>query len=676
MIMTVPTRILDYSFALVAFIFYIQNICSIYASTPMGEMHFEGYSDFVYIQPGSYGNSLDSKSSATYRYLLQPIQQDGCNPVLSQTVDSYAKENFYLLVARGNCSFDEKSLAASKIGAKGIVVYNNEESIYDGLKYANETDYECSSGSGYVNNADIVFPIYGDDMISKMPSSCTQNDKCSSKRCLLTSNSSQFTSQVCCAWDYYITMGGGTDSDIVAVFITMSAADQVKSIISTASDQGGYIKIAMFSRYLGNIDFSSFILWCIAISVIVVSAMRTVKEESNEQFESFNRYFSKVSNQEHQRKVSSLTNPNLSSYQSSESILRIEKVKMANSNFNVSGSPTEMEVSPFVAFLFILCSSLFLITLYYVNLYLVVVFIYLLVSSFALQEIIFLPACKYISKQFDLKDLDDGSSSHANLCQIFAYCLSLSVCVLWYLHKSQSWSFILQDIMGSAVCILFLSSVRLPDLKTATLLLSLAFSYDVFFVFISPYIFGGSVMLKVASGGSSSSTHGDPNFCDKYPTNSDCQTSTLPMMLMMPAWDSYLSIDSILGLGDVILPGLLLVWAARCDLRQFSSSSTFWRRRNGFFIMAMVGYLVGLLLADCAVLLFQTGQPALFYIVPLTLIPILIKAKLQGNFADLWVKLPEFERISLEYMEEEEGLLPDAYVNTDSPHSYVIQSEG
>jgi signal peptide peptidase-like 2B len=90
----------------------------------------------------------------------------------------------------------------------------------------------------------------------------------------------------------------------------------------------------------------------------------------------------------------------------------------------------------------------------------------------------------------------------------------------------------------------------------------LAFCYDVFFVFISPYVFGSSVMVTVATG-STSTTHTDENYCEKYPTDSDCALNSLPMLLVVPTLSSYLSSESLLGLGDIVLPGLLLVWAAR-----------------------------------------------------------------------------------------------------------------
>lgn len=65
-----------------------------------------------------------------------------------------------------------------------------------------------------------------------------------------------------------------------------------------------------------------------------------------------------------------------------------------------------------------------------------------------------------------------------------------------------------------------------PDLveQVATFLLCLAFFYDIFWVFLSPQLFGESVMVKVATGGEITQ---DPTYCEKYPTDSGCQVRVI-----------------------------------------------------------------------------------------------------------------------------------------------------
>lgn len=84
--------------------------------------------------------------------------------------------------------------------------------------------------------------------------------------------------------------------------------------------------------------------------------------------------------------------------------------------------------------------------------------------------------------------------------------------------------------------------IKLPNIKIATLLLTLAFIYDIFWVFGSPHIFGDSVMAYVAT------------------------SLDLPIKIEMP----HLSQEpipkcSLVGLGDMVLPGVLVAFAFRQD---------------------------------------------------------------------------------------------------------------
>ena len=55
---------------------------------------------------------------------------------------------------------------------------------------------------------------------------------------------------------------------------------------------------------------------------------------------------------------------------------------------------------------------------------------------------------------------------------IYTGLLSAGLCVLWYIFSEDvGWVWILQDFLGVSVCLLFLSSVHLPNLQAATMLL-------------------------------------------------------------------------------------------------------------------------------------------------------------------------------------------------------------
>merc|ERR1719491_453909 len=64
----------------------------------------------------------------------------------------------------------------------------------------------------------------------------------------------------------------------------------------------------------------------------------------------------------------------------------------------------------------------------------------------------------------------------------------------------------------------------------------------------------------------------NPELCEKYPTDSECVGGDpLPTHLSLPRINDYRGGMSLLGLGDIILPGLLLSFAVRLDVStQFS----------------------------------------------------------------------------------------------------------
>jgi hypothetical protein len=80
-------------------------------------------------------------------------------------------------------------------------------------------------------------------------------------------------------------------------------------------------------------------------------------------------------------------------------------------------------------------------------------------------------------------------------------------------------------------------------------------------------------------------------------------------------------------LGDVILPGVLLAHLFRVDTEKLKSGLRAKNKErrvqlvevlasNGYFAIALVGYVIGLLVTLAALAILQIGQPALLYLVP------------------------------------------------------------
>ncbi|MBA0831725.1 hypothetical protein Goarm_016169 [Gossypium armourianum] len=169
-------------------------------------------------------------------------------------------------------------------------------------------------------------------------------------------------------------------------------------------------------------------------------------------------------------------------------------------------------------------------------------------------------------------------------------------------------------IMGIALIITVLQIVRVPNLKVGTVLLGCAFLYDIFWVFVSKWWFHESVMIVVARGDKSGE-------------------DGIPMLLKIPRiydpWGGY----SVIGFGDIILPGLLVAFSLRYD---WLTKNTL---RAGYFIWAMTAYGLGLLVTYVALNLMDGhGQPALLYIVPFILGTFITLGKKRGDLKTLWTR--------------------------------------
>ena len=82
----------------------------------------------AYASPAWFGLQIPEEENASYLPLRVPSgDADGCEDV---QVEDAPDGGFVLLVERGKCFFDVKALAAQEAGAKGLVVMNSLEGIY------------------------------------------------------------------------------------------------------------------------------------------------------------------------------------------------------------------------------------------------------------------------------------------------------------------------------------------------------------------------------------------------------------------------------------------------------------------------------------------------------------------------------------------------------------------
>ncbi|OEL37907.1 Signal peptide peptidase-like 4 [Dichanthelium oligosanthes] len=307
-------------------------------------------------------------------------------------------------------------------------------------------------------------------------------------------------------------------------------------------------------------------------------------------------------------------------------------------NFEAGGSSGMVDINMVSAILFVVIASCFLIMLYKLMSHW---FVELLVVIFCIGGVEGLQTClvALLSMSSRFKPAAEsfvkvpffGAVSYLTLavcpiCIVFA--------VLWGVYRRLPYAWIGQDILGITLIVTVIQIVRIPNLKVGSALLSCAFLYDIFWVFISKMLFHESVMIVVARG-------------DK--TDEDGVPMLLKIPRMFDPWGGY----SIIGFGDILLPGLLIAFALRYD---WAAKKTL---QSGYFLWSMVAYgsggwyavllmaLIKVFLNDSLSLLITYvalnlmdghGQPALLYIVPFTVGTFLALGMKRGELRNLWTR--------------------------------------
>jgi minor histocompatibility antigen H13 len=189
----------------------------------------------------------------------------------------------------------------------------------------------------------------------------------------------------------------------------------------------------------------------------------------------------------------------------------------------------------------------------------------------------------------------------------------------------------------------------LGKFETGFIMLILLFFYVIFFVF------GTDVMLTVA------------------------KSVDAPIKILFPKnWTADPPELSLLGLGDIVLPGVFVALCLRYDVlktlnleliqsigqregQKKEKEGTLEKILNAkamnasktYFYGCLVGYMVAIVCTVVVMIIFDHGQPALLYLVPGCLLSVCFNAWRQKEFKDMWLH-DEMEFISKEEEEETE----------------------
>lgn len=189
-------------------------------------------------------------------------------------------------------------------------------------------------------------------------------------------------------------------------------------------------------------------------------------------------------------------------------------------------------------------------------------------------------------------------------------CLLISIVFSYFYFQTKH--FMMNNIFGISFCIQGIEKISLGSYKVGAILLIGLFFYDIF------WVFGTDVMVTVA------------------------KSFDGPIKLLFPrvlASGDIKAQFSLLGLGDIVIPGLFVALLLRFDavrakisLKDFDNIDF----SKTYFYVNIVSYALGLVATVLVMYVFNAAQPALLYLVPACLGGSLLVALAKGEMKELF----------------------------------------
>ncbi|MCL4125519.1 UNVERIFIED_CONTAM: hypothetical protein GTU68_041133 [Idotea baltica] len=229
---------------------------------------------------------------------------------------------------------------------------------------------------------------------------------------------------------------------------------------------------------------------------------------------------------------------------------------------------------------------------------LVILYCFPLISGLIPASIPFESYHMTVTKKNKTKENESILDFSCSTYDFIAMCIC-SILAVWYLIKKH---WIANNLLGLAFAVNGVELLQLNSFQTGALLLAGLFLYDIF------WVFGTNVMVTVA------------------------KSFDAPIKLVFPQdlLDNGLGADNfaMLGLGDIVIPGILIALLLRFD-------KSLNRGSNSYFNITFAAYLAGLLMTIFVMHVFKHAQPALLYLVPACLGAPLLLALIKGDMKAL-----------------------------------------
>ena len=202
--------------------------------------------------------------------------------------------------------------------------------------------------------------------------------------------------------------------------------------------------------------------------------------------------------------------------------------------------------------------------------------------------------------------------------------LIAGICVAIYI-VTKSWIF--NNSLAILLSVNAIQMIFLGNFKNGFMMLTALFFYDIFFVF------GTDVMLTVA------------------------KSIDAPIKILFHTdWSVDPPKFSLLGLGDIVIPGIFMAMCLRYDiLRSLNVKAVNNLSEQGdadevvrmlrkathtaprpYFYGCVIGYILAIITTVVVMLVFEHGQPALLYLVPAVLGATMINAARFGELSKIW----------------------------------------
>ncbi|XP_077410747.1 minor histocompatibility antigen H13 isoform X2 [Vanacampus margaritifer] len=203
-------------------------------------------------------------------------------------------------------------------------------------------------------------------------------------------------------------------------------------------------------------------------------------------------------------------------------------------------------------------------------------------------------------------------------------CLLVSSVVgVWYILKKH---WIANNLFGLAFALNGVELLHLNNVSTGCILLGGLFVYDIF------WVFGTNVMVTVA------------------------KSFEAPIKLVFPQDLLEKGLDAsnfaMLGLGDIVIPGIFIALLLRFDVSLKKNSRT-------YFCSSFLAYIFGLGLTIFVMHTFKHAQPALLYLVPACVGFPVVVALFKGELTEMFRYEEAFEEEGLAKDDSSESMKKD-----------------